>query len=330
MGGRLVVGDVNLKSVYRIPSPRASVEGYTVRSPKEIDSFVEKMHGIIDVVDSKDVSIDYIVGEGNFGKVYRGTYFSRPVAVKVLKIEDEFSTGERSRIFDEFTSEAMAMAKLKMVERIARVVCVTLNPMQLVMEYYQKGSVSDLLRRESDLHFITRMSIVKDIAEGVMNMHTARHIHRDIAARNILVDEDYRAYISDFGKARFSELGYAHTHDRVVAVKWASPESFDNPGEVKYSTQTDVWAFGVTVYEVLTNTEPYMGVSHQTMMDILRKREGKFLELPEEFDVELRDVVNRCLMWNPEDRSDMEEHFVAIESYLDMLIENRWWLGRRN
>jgi serine/threonine protein kinase len=315
---------------YRVPSPRYASEEcvYNMHSPKEIDEFTSRLQGLT-IVDAREIEMGPPLGEGNFGKVFRGTYDKTYVAVKTLKYVNSFSSEEKRKIFDEFVKEAVAMDDLRMVERMARVVCVTLNPMQLVMEYYQKGSVSDLLRREPDLHFITRVSIVKDIAEGIMNMHTSSHIHRDIAARNILVDEEYRAYISDFGKTRFSEVGYAQTCDKIIAVKWAAPESFSSSEELVYSTQTDVWAFGVTVFEILTNEEPYRGVSHSDMIALLRKKEGKFLELPETFDNELRCVVDKCLMWNPEDRSDMEEHYVILETYLEELLANRWWLGKQ-
>lgn len=351
---------------YRIPSPRKPILSTPARlsaSPVDItsasvstNSFVcsrneiEKirtrfLEGGVFVLDQSEITTDMIIGEGNFGRVFRGYYtplhhpsIQKRVAIKVLKHINSFSSEEKNLLLEEFIKESSALSKLANVERISRVVGVTIEPLQLVMDLYPKGSMADVLRREPDLHFITRVSLIKDIAEGLMNIHTNYGVHRDIAARNILVDEDYRAYISDFGKTRFSREQYAHTKDKVVAVKWASPESFtdggdhcgDHCGEMTYSFYTDIWAFGVTVYEILTNEEPYRDVKHETMIRILREKKGPFLQLPDTFDDELHRIIEKCLSWNPEDRSDMEEHFVELEIYLETLINHRWWLGRKH
>jgi serine/threonine protein kinase len=339
---QLLVPSINLGNVittgpYRIPSPRrnqeiaASSDYVKMLTNSEISEIQKKFENApLTILDPTMVTTDMIIGEGNFGRVFRGVYNQKRIAVKVLKYINSFSSEEKKSLVEEFIKESVALSTLSHVERITRVIGVTIEPMQLVMEYYPKGSMADVLRKEPDLHFITRVSLIKDIAEGVMNMHTNYGIHRDIAARNILVDEDYRAYISDFGKTRFSREQYAQTHDKIVAVKWASPESFSKGEEMTYSVFTDVWAFGVTVYEILTNEEPYRDVSHADMIKILGKREGKFLSLGDVFDDELCNMVDVCLSWKPEDRSDMEEHYVVLESYLDTLIQNRWWLGRKH
>lgn len=324
---------------YRIPTPRRNSntpsidtsESYSFLSSQEIENIKEQFKNTsLTIIDPKLVDTDYLIGEGNFGRVFRGTYNQKQVAIKTVKFVNSFSSEEKRGLLDGFIKEAVALANLSHVERITKVEGIVLESMYLVMEYYPKGSMADVLRKEPDLHFITRVSLIKDIAEGVMNIHTNYGVHRDIAARNILVDEDYRAYINDFGKTRFSRETYAQTHDKIVAVKWASPESFSKGDEMTYSFFTDVWAFGVTVYEILTNEEPYRDVPHSEMIKILGKKEGKFLELPEIFDEELHKIVGKCLEWNPEDRSDMEEHFVMIEMYLEMLMQNRWWLGRKH
>ncbi len=325
---------VSTTSLYHIPTPDDHGVSPLMSTP-DVSLFMRELsaHVSVDnlnIISPNDVIYDEVIGEGNFGKVYRGRYNGKIVAIKVLKHLNSFSFDEQDAIRSEFIKESVALTKLANVERVSKIVGIVLDPMQIVMEYYPKRSIRDVLTNEGGMHYMTKLSLIKDIAEGLMNIHEVWGVHRDIAARNILVDDDYRAYISDFGKARFVEAVSSNiTLDKVVAVKWASPETFSESGVV-YSKYSDIWALGVTIYEILVGCEPYVDLKHQDLLKMLRDKAGKFLELPEMFDDELRHLVDKCLSWNPEDRGEAREHFGVVSRYMETLIKGKMYHGKKS
>lgn len=317
------------ETLYHIPTPDDHIlpiedSGHS--------SLLRQLSGDLTIITPSEVTQYEVIGEGNFGKVFKGKYKERVVAIKVLKCTNSFSSDEMDSIRSEFIKESMALSKIASTQRTSKIVGIILEPMQIVMEYYPKKSIRDVLREEGNIHYMTKLSLIKDIAEGLVEIHQVWGVHRDIAARNILVDDDYRAYISDFGKTRFVDaVTAATTLDNIVAVKWASPETFFHPdGRLLYSKYSDIWALGVTIYEILVGCEPYADLKHHELMKILKDKRGVFLRLPDTFDDVLIDTVNKCLSWNPEDRGDATFHFNILSEYIESLVKERKYHGRKN
>ena len=113
-----------------------------------------------------------------------------------------------------------------------------------------------------------KAEIVKGIASGLLHLHMEGIVHRDLAARNVLLSGDYTPKVSDFGMSRITsssektgitskDVGPVKYDTFIITltqIRWMSPESVLNR---EYSTKSDVWSFGVTVFEVLTQTDPY-------------------------------------------------------------------------
>jgi serine/threonine protein kinase len=105
------------------------------------------------------------------------------------------------------------------------------------------------------------VKIAMQASEGVRSLHQENIIHRDLACRNLLVDENFDVYVSDFGFARQKEnknsKGFTTTH--VGPIKWEAPESLQRK---EYSEKTDAFSFGVCLYELVCGKEPWEGETH--------------------------------------------------------------------
>jgi serine/threonine protein kinase len=96
--------------------------------------------------------------------------------------------------------------------------------------------------------------ILRESACGIMHLHKENVIHRDIAARNFLLDERRNVFVTDFGLARVKTAAYQHTNSSMGPIKYMAPESI---AKKRYSEQSDVFSFGVYVWEVMHRREPY-------------------------------------------------------------------------
>jgi serine/threonine protein kinase len=91
----------------------------------------------------------------------------------------------------------------------------------------------------------------------MIHLHRENIIHRDLAARNILIDDNDAVRITDFGLARFVQQSVANTNSNIGAVAWMSPEAVTKR---QYSQKSDVWSFGVTLWEMCTGELPFSGM----------------------------------------------------------------------
>ena len=121
-------------------------------------------------------------------------------------------------------------------------------------------------------------------------------IHRDLAARNILVAEGYIAKIMDFGLSRdVSAKDYYQAKHAPVPIKWLAPEALLKG---HFTTQSDVWAFGVLLWEIMTlGANPYPSVPMENLYELLRS--GHRMECPDECPSEVYQIMRACWHSNP-------------------------------
>jgi len=133
----------------------------------------------------------------------------------------------------------------------------------LVMEYLDHGSLYDLLHNET-MRFEGEiiLPILRDVAQGLRFLHTAQPqiIHGDLKSANILVDSEFRAKVADFG---FSAKK-AMNNSVSGTPYWMAPELLR--GEASNTTQSDVYSFGIVIYEVYSRLEPYAGEDYNTVI----------------------------------------------------------------
>uniref|UniRef100_A0A672LRM9 Fibroblast growth factor receptor n=1 Tax=Sinocyclocheilus grahami TaxID=75366 RepID=A0A672LRM9_SINGR len=244
------------------------------------------------------------LGEGCFGQVVMaealGIDKDKPkeavtVAVKMLK--DDATEKDLSDLVSE-------MEMMKMIGRHKNIInllgaCTQDGPLYVIVEYASKGNLREYLRarrppgmeysydiaRVSDepLTFKDLVSCTYQVARGMEYLASQKCIHRDLAARNVLVTESNVMKIADFGLARdvHNIDYYKKTTNGRLPVKWMAPEAlFDRV----YTHQSDVWSFGVLMWEIFTlGGSPYPGIPVEELFKLLK--EGHRMDKPEYLDL---------------------------------------------
>uniref|UniRef100_A0A8C7I6X5 Tyrosine-protein kinase n=1 Tax=Oncorhynchus kisutch TaxID=8019 RepID=A0A8C7I6X5_ONCKI len=213
-------------------------------------------------VDPAELILGEEVGSGQFGLVLQGRWRERRVAVKMVR--------EGAMSEEEFKEEARVMTMLshcKLVQLYG--VCTQHSPMCLVFELMEQGCLSDYLRaRRGRMSQDTLLGMCLDVSEGMAYLESNNFIHRDLAARNCLVSCNNVVKVSDFGMTRFVlDDQYTSSQGSKFPIKWSSPEVIKY---CKFSSKSDVWSFGVFMWEVYTEGRlPYENRSNGEVVEAL-------------------------------------------------------------
>ncbi|MEQ2232391.1 hypothetical protein ILYODFUR_010767 [Ilyodon furcidens] len=247
-----------------------------------------------------------VLGSGAFGTVYKGLWVPEgedvkiPVAIKVLR--EATSPKANQEILDE--AYVMASVEHPHVCRLLGI-CLT-STVQLITQLMPYGCLLDYVKENKDnIGSQHLLNWCVQIAKG-MNYLEERHlVHRDLAARNVLVKTPHHVKITDFGLAKLlnaDEKEY-HADGGKVPIKWMALESILNR---TYTHQSDVWSYGVTVWELMTfGTKPYDGIPASEIAGILEK--GERLPQPPICTIDVYMIMVKCWMIDAESRPHFRE-----------------------
>eukprot|EP01118_Nematostelium_gracile_P005329 TRINITY_DN1677_c0_g1_i1.p1 TRINITY_DN1677_c0_g1~~TRINITY_DN1677_c0_g1_i1.p1 ORF type:complete len:586 (+),score=131.95 TRINITY_DN1677_c0_g1_i1:44-1801(+) len=199
------------------------------------------------IINYSDLHVENELGRGDFGIVFKGKWRGGVVAVK--QISGNFKAQE----IENFKGEALVMTKLRPHSNVVQFLGITSEPLCIVTEFLEGGSLFSVLASDRNIDMRMVRMWIEGIAAGMLHLHSEGVFHRDLAARNVLLTEGNQAKIADFGMSRAGS-GVSHTKANTGPIKWMAPESIR---ERVYSVYTDVWSFGVTIWEILCRDEPY-------------------------------------------------------------------------
>ncbi|GJU68868.1 probable receptor-like protein kinase isoform X1 [Tanacetum coccineum] len=275
---------------------------------------------------------ELVIGQGGFGKVYKGhiciNQTSHVVAIKRL---DSFSTqGEL-----EFRAEIEMLSKLRHRHLVSLIgYCHDNKEMILVYEYMPHGALHDHLHKdESHLSWVQRLKVAIGAARGLEYLHKGgdtKHgiIHRDVKSSNILLDENWEAMISDFGLSKIIPVDHSFYASVKGTFGYLDPEYlFTN----KLTRATDVYAFGVLLFELLSGRLPVDIRYGEEQCSLVRwaKQFVKERKLEQMVDSKIKgtisskclrrfaQIANRCLDSVPKERPTMTEVVALLEALLD-------------
>lgn len=212
------------------------------------------------------------IDEGGMGYVYRAldTTTQQTVAVKALK---QHILQQDPTLVERFRREAAVLRRLNH-PNIVRVFDTIEegNTHYIVMEYISGGSLRDLLRKEGALSYERAISIALDLADALTRTHRLEIIHRDLKPANILIAEDGSPRLTDFGVARAADGETMITQAGMVigTIAYISPEvAAGQP----YNVRSDIWSFGLILYEMLAGQHPFIDeTSPATMLHAIMSR----------------------------------------------------------
>ncbi|XP_043269170.1 tyrosine-protein kinase Btk29A isoform X1 [Venturia canescens] len=247
-------------------------------------------------IDPAELHLLEELGSGQFGVVRRGKWRgSIDVAVKMMK--------EGTMSEDDFIEEAKVMTKLQHQNLVQLYgVCSKDRPIYIVTEYMRHGSLLNYLRRHeaslgANVGLLLDMCI--QVCKGMAYLERHNYIHRDLAARNCLVGSENVVKVADFGLARYVlDDQYTSSGGTKFPIKWAPPEVLNY---TRFSSKSDVWAYGVLMWEVFTcGKMPYGRLKNTEVVE--RVQRGIILERPKTCFKEVYEVMKKCWAHSPEVR----------------------------
>ncbi|XP_078379850.1 uncharacterized protein LOC144662794 isoform X2 [Oculina patagonica] len=299
----------------------------------------------------EQVNIIKNIGKGAFSQVAKATARNingnQDVTVAVKMLKENAPDSDRKDLL----SELELMKKLKPHSHVIKLLgCVTeTDPLLVLIEYVPYGDLLGYLRKSrglNDTYFnnpdrkpktnLTSQQLMRfawQIADGMTYLSTRKIIHRDLAARNVLVGEGEKCKVTDFGMARNVHQDDIYTKQSRgrLPVKWTAYEALLYG---TYTTQSDVWSYGVLLYEILTiGGSPYPGINARQIA--MKLQEGFRMPKPKHVDSKIYQTMLNCWEQNPSDRptfpklketmKDMERNhktYINLREYDDSLYAN--------
>ncbi|XP_029165971.1 uncharacterized protein LOC114936820 isoform X4 [Nylanderia fulva] len=263
------------------------------------------------------VELGEIIGEGQFGNVHKGSYKGRDgqtiaVAVKTCKVDADLATAEK------FLEEAYIMQQFEHPHIIRLIGVCSEAPIWLVMELARLGEMRAYLQSNKHrLDLATLLLYTFQLSTALSYLESKKFVHRDIAARNVLVSAHNCVKLADFGLSRWVEDQSYYTASKCkLPIKWMAPESINFR---RFTTSSDVWMFGVCMWEILMlGVKPFQGVKNN---EVIRKLEnGERLALPNHCPPRLYSLMSQCWSYEPSKRPTFKE---IRETLHEILIEEK-------
>ncbi|XP_034017159.1 focal adhesion kinase 1-like isoform X6 [Thalassophryne amazonica] len=260
------------------------------------------------------IELGRCIGEGQFGDVHQGVYNSPdkpllPVAIKTCKNCTSDSVREK------FLQEALTMRQFDHPHIVKLIGVITENPVWIIMELCTLGELRSFLQvRKYSLDLATLILFAYQLSTALAYLESKRFVHRDIAARNVLVSSLDCVMLADFGLSRYMEdSSYYKASKGKLPIKWMAPESINFR---RFTSASDVWMFGVCMWEILMyGIKPFQGVKNNDVIG--RIENGERLAMPPQCPPTLYSLMTKCWSYDPSKRP----RFTELKTQLSTILE---------
>ncbi|XP_056329024.1 tyrosine-protein kinase receptor UFO [Danio aesculapii] len=291
------------------------------------DELKQKLQDVM--VDRHRLTLGKTLGEGEFGSVMEGSLSQEDSVLKVAVKTMKIAICTRTEMED-FLREAACMKEFDH-QNVMRLLGVCLQTVEsegypspvVILPYMKHGDLHSYLlysRLGDSPVYLPAQMLVKfmtDIARGMEYLCGKNFIHRDLAARNCMLNENMNVCVADFGLSKKIYNGDYYRQGRIskMPVKWIAIESL---ADRVYTTKSDVWSFGVTMWEIATRGQtPYPGVENSEIYDYLRQ--GNRLKQPPDCLDIIYSMMFSCWLLSPKDRPSFEMLRCELEKVLEDL-----------
>ncbi|EDQ85045.1 uncharacterized protein MONBRDRAFT_34458 [Monosiga brevicollis MX1] len=257
------------------------------------------------------------LGQGAFGIVYEAS-LSEPKAPEIQVAAKSLRKDAMDNEREELLEEALVMAQMEHANVVGLIGVITKGrPIYVVLEHMRNGSLKDYVMNKTCTP-AQQVTWSRQVASGMAHIHSLGFIHRDLAARNVLLSASLTAKVADFGLAREStDDAYYRSRGGNVPVRWTAPEALEDN---IFSEKSDVWAFGVLMYEVYTKAAmPYTGWNNQRVW--IEVTNGFRLPCPADCPLPVFKIMSMCWLHDRHERPSFEtlvKALAALETDSDM------------
>lgn len=271
------------------------------------------------------------LGDCPLGKIYKGHLYlpgmDHPQLVAIKTLKDVSNVQQ----WGDFQKEASVLTELQHPNMVCLLGVVTQEqPVCLLFEFLPQGDLHEFLIMrsphsdvgcssdedgtvKSSLDHGDFLHMATQVAAGMEYLASHSFIHKDLAARNILVGEQLHVKISDLGLSReiYSSDYYLIQPKTLLPIRWMPPEAI---AYGKFSTESDIWSFGVVLWEVFSyGLQPYYGFSNQEVMEMVRKRQ--LLPCPEDCPPRFYGLMTECWQEGPARRPRFKDIHVRLRAW---------------
>ncbi|XP_056287443.1 protein-tyrosine kinase 2-beta-like [Pseudoliparis swirei] len=269
------------------------------------------------------VAVGRILGEGFFGEVHAGVYKSPTgerisVAIKTCK---DFT----AEVKEKFLSEAGLMKNLDHPHIVRLIGVIEVDPVWIVMELLDHGELGSYLVQEKYILTTATLTLYcLQICNALAYLEGLSLVHRDIAARNVLVASRQCVKLGDFGLSRYvDEQEYYQASVSRLPIKWMAPESINFR---RFTTASDVWMFGVCAWEIFSMAQqPFFWLDNGQVINQLES--GVRLPKPQRCPTAVSCLLTRCWAYEPHTRPSFSQLVCSLSDIHRMELERD---GRRD
>lgn len=256
------------------------------------------------------------IGEGGFGMVFLGTWNEKEVAIKKFTLKEKINI---KNILNKFIREINIISNLRHPNIVLYMgVSFHENNYYMITEYIPNGNLFEFLHNKNKniIDEKLQVKIAYEIAIAMKYLHSRNITHCDMKSSNILLDENFTVKISDFGLSRMVNiLNISETKGKFGTTHWMPPEIMKAK---KYEEASDVFSYGMIVWEMMTGKVPYYGLAPNQIVGLVADCR-KIVEIPKEGNSALRKLVKNCLQYVPDKRPSFEEIIVYLDKVMDFM-----------
>uniref|UniRef100_A0A674P232 non-specific serine/threonine protein kinase n=1 Tax=Takifugu rubripes TaxID=31033 RepID=A0A674P232_TAKRU len=270
-------------------------------------------------VHPREVTIQKRIGTGSFGTVFKGKWHG-DVAVKILKVTEP--TPEQLQAFK---NEMQVLRKTRHVNILLFMGYMTKPNFAIITQWCEGSSLYRHLHvTETKFDTMRRIDVARQTAQGMDYLHAKNIIHRDLKSNNIFLHEGWTVKIGDFGlatvKSRWS--GSKQVEQPSGSILWMAPEVIRMQDSNPYTFQSDVYAYGVVLFELMSGSLPYSNINNRDQIIFMVGRGYLSPDLTKIFSTSpksMKRLIVDCLKFKRDERPLFPQILVAIEQVQDLL-----------